>query len=48
MRGTLTPNACTSDGFSVAARRYAPSLVRSITNQVAKQIASEAKITHAR
>ena len=48
MRGTLTPNACTSVGFSVAARRYAPSFVRSITYQVARQTTSEATITQAR
>ena len=48
MRGTLMPNACTSDGFSVAARKYEPSLVRSITYQVPKHTITEATITHAR
>ena len=48
MRGTLMPNACTSAGFSVAARRYEPSLVFSITNQVPRQTTSEATITQAR
>ena len=48
IRGTLIPNACTSARFSVAARRYEPSFVRSITYQVAPQITSEATITHAR
>jgi len=33
MRGTFTPKACTSVGFSVAARRYAPSLVRPVVGQ---------------
>jgi hypothetical protein len=48
MRGTLMPKACTSAGFSVAARRYDPSLVRSMTNQVERHTMSEATITHAR
>src|SRR5205807_3445472 len=48
MRGTLMPKACTSAGFSVAARRYEPSLVFSITNQVPTQTAAEATITQDR
>src|SRR3569832_2323036 len=43
--GTLIPNACTSLGFSVAARSVAPSDVRSITNHVVKQTTSDAAIT---
>ena len=42
------PKACTSGGFSVAARSVAPSRVRSITNQVVKQTTSEATMTQAR
>ena len=37
MRGTLMPKACVSAGFSVAARKVAPSRVRSIRNHVPKQ-----------
>ncbi len=48
MRGTLMPKARTSSGFSVAARRYEPSLVFSITNQVLRQTTSEKTITQAR
>jgi hypothetical protein len=48
MRGTLIPNACTSVGFSVAARRYEPSFVRSITYQVARHTASEKTTTQPR
>src|SRR6266568_3909168 len=47
MRGTLTPKACTSAGFSVAARRYEPSLVRSMTYQVARHRPSEKTMTQA-
>src|SRR4028118_1758538 len=46
--GTFTPKAWVRPGFSVAARRYAPSLVRSITNQVAKHTTRETPITQAR
>ena len=48
MRGTLMPKACTSVGFSVAARRYEPRRVRSTTYHVPRQTASEKPITHAR
>ena len=47
-RGTLMPKACTSFGFSVPARRYEPSRVRSITYQVPTQTISEANTTKAR
>ncbi len=48
MMGTLMPKDCTRRGFSVAARSVAPRRVRSMVNQVTKQIVSEARITHAR
>ena len=48
MRGTLMPKARTKVGFSVAARRYEPSRVRSMANQVERQIVSEKAITQAR
>ena len=48
MRGTLMPKACTSCGFSVAARRYEPSLVRSITYQVLRHTTSDATMIQAR
>ncbi len=48
MRGTLTPKDCTMAGFSVAARRYEPSLVRSITNHVPKHTRSEDTMTQPR
>ncbi len=38
IRGTLTPKACTSPGFSVAARSLAPTEVFSMTSQVARHI----------
>ena len=40
MRGTLMPNACVSAGFSVAARKVAPSRVRSMRNHVPKHTIS--------
>ena len=48
MRGTLMPKARTSTGFSVAARKYEPSRVRSIANQVARHTASDSTITQPR
>ncbi len=48
IRGTLIPNARTRAGFSVAARRYDPSLAHSITYQVARQTPTEKTITQAR
>ncbi len=48
MRGTFTPKASTSLGFSVPARSSAPRRVRSITNQVARQTTTEATTTQAR
>ena len=47
-RGTLIPNACTRSGFSVAARRYEPIRVRSVTNQVSAQSSTETSTTQAR
>ena len=46
--GTLTPKACSSGAFSVAARSLEPSRVRSMTNQVLKHTTTDTRITHAR
>ena len=48
MRGTLTPKACTSPGFSVAARRRAPSWVFSISSQVNRHMPPAATTTQRR
>ena len=48
MRGTLTPNACTSGAFSVAARSVAPSGVLSISSQVTKHTTTAATTTQPR
>ncbi len=48
IRGTLMPNARTSVGFSVAARKLAPSRVRSIRYQVSRHTTSENTTTQPR
>ena len=48
MRGTFTPKACTSPGFSVAARSLAPIDVFSMISHTARHVTTATSTTQPR